>query len=479
MSGVPFSAQGVAVGVRNDWDRLAEVAVVSNPEGNAQLDSLALLLESHGTIVRRVSAPSLAPEEVEQANQTRLPSLFPQNAALVHDSRVIEVPPLVASSFPESDNEVASPHPIEESKHRDALFRSLECAGVEVVRWKGTSSTEAESPPRVGKLVDVQDMNDQDSPKLFPSDVVILSPSLLITRLSSFTNNKGLEYLWSVLSQLPKPQTHSQPSMFTSSYTQNPLFKNRTLSPTTLLVRVIDPDAPSPTHSTLSPSPQKAFSPRSQTFSQSQLAPSSYTPLSRALIPIDARIMLYDPALIPDTEARRLKSILDRLQEVSQHDSLEPLEAAKSHTPKRDSVVSYGTFGSLGGSGDGWEFISVDSLHLASVLMVSSTLALVSLVSPHPTAAPSDQNALANVVRVLDTLGVNAVQIPPPNMCIDNVGIRDAVMVLRRDSDTEPSEVADDQPEEEGCMETITGLATLLCGCLTAGVTPDDASSDA
>jgi hypothetical protein len=54
-----FKAQGVAVDVRNDWGRLAEVAIASYPETNPQLDSIALLLESHGIIVHRISTPQV------------------------------------------------------------------------------------------------------------------------------------------------------------------------------------------------------------------------------------------------------------------------------------------------------------------------------------------------------------------------------------------------------------------------------------
>lgn len=73
--------------------------------------------------------------------------------------------------------------------------------------------------------------------------------------------------------------------------------------------------------------------------------------------------MLYDPALVADGEARRLKSVLDRVQEGSRGSSslgeLSELFVGKSS--KRDSAMSYGTFGSADHSDDeGWQFISVE-----------------------------------------------------------------------------------------------------------------------
>jgi len=68
--------------------------------------------------------------------------------------------------------------------------------------------------------------------------------------------------------------------------------------------------------------------------------------------------MLYDPALVAAGEARRLKSVLDRVQEGAGGDVGGILGARHS---KRESVMSYGTFGSLDRSDDeGWQFISVE-----------------------------------------------------------------------------------------------------------------------
>ena len=73
--------------------------------------------------------------------------------------------------------------------------------------------------------------------------------------------------------------------------------------------------------------------------------------------------MLYDPALVADGEARRLKSVLDRLQEGSRGSggSGDMTEIFAAKASKRDSAISYGTFGSVEHSDDdGWQFISVE-----------------------------------------------------------------------------------------------------------------------
>lgn len=73
--------------------------------------------------------------------------------------------------------------------------------------------------------------------------------------------------------------------------------------------------------------------------------------------------MLYDPALMADDEARRLKSVLDRVQEGSRGSGGGSGEMTEllTRSSKRDSALSYGTFGSLDRSDDeGWQFISVE-----------------------------------------------------------------------------------------------------------------------
>lgn len=73
--------------------------------------------------------------------------------------------------------------------------------------------------------------------------------------------------------------------------------------------------------------------------------------------------MLYDPALVADGEVRRLKSVLDRVQEGSRGSGGGSGEMSEIFTrsSRRDSGISYGTFGSVDRSDDeGWRFISVE-----------------------------------------------------------------------------------------------------------------------
>jgi hypothetical protein len=196
---------------------------------------------------------------------------------------------------------------------------------------------------------------------IFSADIIILSPTLLITRLSSCTNNKGLEYLWSVLSQPAKSSESSQKD----SDEEGRISTSRQAPPkpsrptTTLLVRITESDASSTPSATYSP--RTSIHSIGQLIAKSSLAP--YTPLCRALVPIDERVMLYDPALVADGEARRLKSVLDRVQEGSRGSSGlgEMSEIFTGRSSRRDSAISYGTFGSVDHSDDeGWQFISVE-----------------------------------------------------------------------------------------------------------------------
>ena len=178
----------VQVDVQNNWDALAEIAIASYPESCPQLDNLALLLESHGIIVHRVSAPrprshsyvssairsSLLLADLytppirlngvasvtarEKGVNTRPLSLFPQNAALVYGTRVIQVPP----TLPQISSDDASlsgashldqGHP----EHTSALLSLLENAGVEVIRWPITSPSSGKSQSPETKLVDIEE----------------------------------------------------------------------------------------------------------------------------------------------------------------------------------------------------------------------------------------------------------------------------------------------------------------------------------
>lgn len=185
--------------------------------------------------------------------------------------------------------------------------------------------------------------------------------------------------------------------------------------------------------------------------------------------------MLYDPALVVDSEARRLKSVLDRVEEAS--GGGEPLMMRHS---KRDSIMSYGTFGSLDPGGDeGWQFISVDGLHTTSILLVSPELALL---SPLPstgssTPPPSHEDALSKISQVLETFGMRAIKLP----YVELNGVRDAVLVLRRESNltaesTGPAvgeqetwdQSGTGEEQSEGCFGAICAtLTTWLCGTST------------
>lgn len=528
----------VQVDVQNNWDALAEVAIASYSESCPQLDHLVLLLESHGIIVHRVSAPrppshsyvpsvnrssfladlyaypirpngaaNSTPREKIGAN-TRPLSLFPQNSALVYGNRVIEVPP----PLPQTSSDDASLSGASQSEgppdHTNALFNLLENAGVEVVRWPVTPTSSGKSQTSEGTLVDIEEATsskdaEDEGPRFSPSDILVLSPTLLITRLSPCTNNKGLEYLWSVLSQPAKSvdpcrQGKHQEDKIPSS--RQPPAKHPRAT-TTLLVRITDPD----TSTTNSPSipPPTTYSPRASINSINQLfipkhGPSSYTSLCRALVPIDGRVMLYDPALMADGEARRLKSVLDRVQEGSRGSSGGSGEMSElfARSTRRDSSISYGTFGSTDRNDEaGWQFISVEGLHLTSILLVSPSLALLSLASSTSAASPTSTSlndaALTKVSQILGSLGIRTVSLPFSELNEKGGGVHDAVMVLRRESYADASDdgyaereqgnvwdqtAPDDEPTE-GCLEAITAsISTFFCGLFSSLTSPTSES---
>ncbi|KAF8530640.1 hypothetical protein JB92DRAFT_3139318 [Gautieria morchelliformis] len=544
LHGLPSVAEEVVqVNVQNNWDALAEIAVASYPESCPQLDHLALLLESHGIIVHRVSAPRPPHTYLHSATRSSLfipdpyacptrsngaangtarekthanarpLSLFPQSAALVYGTRVIEVPP--TSSVPRFSSDDSSLSSTSQSDQgatpehgNNALFNLLENARIEVIRWPVTSPSSANSfKASEKKLVDIEEVSDttdeeDEGPRFSPSDILVLSPTLLITRLSSCTNNKGLEYLWSVLSQPAKSPDPSR--RINHQHGRTPAMQQVPPNPpratTTLLVRVTEPDPPTTNTSTM----PGAYSPRASINSINQVipkkGPTSYTPLCRALVPIDGRVMLYDPALVADGEARRLKSVLDRVQEGSRGSGggsgggsgeLRELFAKSS---KRDSTMSYGTFGSVDCSDDeGWRFISVEGLHQASILVVSPSLALL---SPAPAASPNssspNEDVLSNVSQVLGSLGIRTVSLPFSELNEKGGGVRDAVMVLRRESFAEASDDGYAEREQqnawdqatpgeeatEGCFEAITAsISTFFCG-LFANFTSSSSTSE-
>ncbi|KAF8583282.1 hypothetical protein K439DRAFT_1634554, partial [Ramaria rubella] len=512
------------VDVQNNWDPLTEVAIASYSEPSVQLDHLSILLESHGVVVHRVSASrphlqasptvpaTLSPFVTDlyaspvrsngtgrrtAATKSRPLSLFMHNAALIYGTRVIEAPPRPSSSdVTGSQSEMSFEHP-------DVLFNLFEEAGVEVIRWLGSSPSSGKVRLPEGKLVDIEETDDgteteEDGPLFSPSDILIISPTLLITRLSSCTNNKGLEYLWSVLSQPAKNAVRRSDDDRGKSPApgQNPIINTERPSrtTTTLLVRITEPEV----YSANTPAtPSTTFSPRTPTLSNmpKHCGSASYTPLSRALVPIEGRVMLYDPVLVAEGEARRLKSVLDRVQEGSRsrgsggvgNGSMGDMsDIFIVRSSKRDSGMSYGTFGSVNLSDDeGWQFISVNGLHLTSILLVSPRLVLVGL-APLTTTGSSpilspNQDALTNVSQVLESLGMRTVKLPSSELNEKGGGVRDAVMVLRRevlDDDAWDDEHNENEEQREwarplvgedgpatGCFDAITAsISAFFCG---------------
>jgi hypothetical protein len=176
----PSKSAFFKVDVQNDWDLLAEAIVASCPQPSPQLEHFVLLLESHGVVVHRVptrqpTTPSAIrshfitePSDNNGAQSagakdsstvvppsnavtTPSPSLFPRDLALAYGSRVIEAPPSRAS--PQG---IQISNDGEQSAHANALFKLLESAGAEVLRWpveSGSSGGKSKTPE--GKLVDV------------------------------------------------------------------------------------------------------------------------------------------------------------------------------------------------------------------------------------------------------------------------------------------------------------------------------------
>lgn len=206
----------VQVDVQNNWDALAEIAIASYPESCPQLDHLALLLESHGIIVHRVSAPrpssyshiqsairssfladiyaspirlngaaNGAAKEKTGANARPL-SLFPQNAALVYGTRVIEVPPALPRSSPDDASEFLSGATQSEQgppEHTNALFNLLKNAGVEVIRWPVTSLSSRKPQTPETKLVDLEEITgttdtEDEGPRFSPCMHLVTYPSI-------------------------------------------------------------------------------------------------------------------------------------------------------------------------------------------------------------------------------------------------------------------------------------------------------------
>lgn len=200
--GMPSVAQ---VNVQNNWCAIAEIAIASYPEPSAQLDHLALLLESHGIIVHRVPAPHPPSHSYASAGKrssfvadtytssirlngtangrsnekigTKPPpfELFPHCAALVYGTRVIEVPPTVPRGSPSGDisRTRGSPEDRDVVDPTNTLFNLLENAGVDVVRWPVLTPASARSTESDGKLVDIEETAgttdlEEEGPRLSP-----------------------------------------------------------------------------------------------------------------------------------------------------------------------------------------------------------------------------------------------------------------------------------------------------------------------
>ena len=175
----PSKDSNFQVDVENDWDLLAEAIVGSDSQPNVQLDQLVAVLESHGVVVHRFptpqpatpsvscspfitelttsgTTPSKASKETNPnvcpsvAPNTRQLSLFPQNVALVYGTRVIEAP---LSQPPENSHQ---------PERIDALFKLLETAGAEVVRWPAaTAHDDGKGTTPEGQLVDIEESSEQ------------------------------------------------------------------------------------------------------------------------------------------------------------------------------------------------------------------------------------------------------------------------------------------------------------------------------
>lgn len=456
--------------MENEWDSLAEVAILTFPVSNPWLDQVAFLLEAHGVIVHRlraplpirpVSSPEIRSSAIAKGNL--LSSILPLNVnSLVFGSRVIETPPIdFTPSFPWSSPGLST------RKATARLLNSLENAQAEVIRWPENDdiwSSEAGG----------------DSPKLHPSDIVILSLNVFITRLSANTNNKGLEYLWSVLA---RPSAKSAENDTNASSLLPRLFFERPIPlplTTTVIVHIREGSRPltsgsqtpmsSKRHSLAVPYASKNFQIRTD-------GPGSYIPLSRVLIPIQGRIMLYDPSCLASGEARRLKSVLDRLQNTEAPVASECMSMLGADLSRTSSRSSYGTFWSSStrsstavDNDEGWSFLPINGLHKASVLLISQTVALVSAGPPatESSSSFSEPKIMTRVCQVLESLGIQAIPVPCSDAFEQGAGVREAVTVLRREperllkTEPTPSIQGDSDDEVDGCLDAINGATSFL-----------------